>query len=155
MKRSLGFQIFLGIVCAAVIAIVGLGLYYSGSPVTERIRNLDQQRTQRLDSLSYTIDQYYQQERQLPNSLKDLSSAPIYIDNTNTIDPETGASFDYLPTATSTYQLCANFGQDSSIDNDNQPQPYGPNPNFWIHGVGHTCFTVKVRGADLVPPPKL
>lgn len=158
MKKSvspsptpMGLRLFVSIVCVVVAGVIGIGLYLSGSPAVERERRLDDQRTQRLNSLSYTIDEYYREEKQLPMTLDDISNSRTYFEKVNTLDPATNIPFDYQTTASTTYQLCATFTTDNQTEESLAARPYGV-PDFWRHSIGYTCFPVTVRGINDLKP---
>lgn len=123
-----------------VLVVAVTGLFISGSPSKERARRLDEQRVSHLESISYGIDQYWNTNSRLPQSLEELStSRNIFIQAIN--DPGTGELYTYERTGTDTYQLCASF--ETVTPNDERTQPVR-GTRFWAHGVGETCFGLEV-----------
>lgn len=146
-------------VIGTVVVVAGLGLYFSGSPVVERQRRLDDQRTQDLQQITYAVDQFNQQNARLPSSLDELRNSQSYVSPSILNDPESNAPFDYRTTGTSTYELCATFSTVLTDANNAQPMapaPYGaPVAGFWNHAAGHVCYSLHVTPtpAAVKPPP--
>lgn len=135
-------QIIAWTVSAGIAAAVIAGFVTFGTPAEERARRLDNQRVSDLQSISYAIDSYYNREKAMPATLKDLSTEQdVYIQSI--ADPDTQQVYPYQVKAATSYELCADFVTDSSLTQDiQQPAPYG---DFWKHSVGHTCYTLDVR----------
>lgn len=54
-------------------------------------------------------------------------------------DPVSGQSYDYRRVDEKSFELCAVFDRESSVD---RPRP---SADFWLHRTGRHCFVVKVR----------
>jgi hypothetical protein len=123
-----------GVVAGAAIAIVvcaiAAGLYVVGRPADERVRRLDQGRTQDLAVVRDAVLRYVDQYKRLPASLQDLTGLP----DAYRLDPVTGRPYEYRATGAATYELCADF--DRPVD----PQRAQFEDNTWKHGAGRTCF---------------
>lgn len=142
------------IVTVCVTVIVGYGLFISGSPQQERMRRLDAQRLNDLQSITYAIDQFYAIKFILPTSLAVLQQTrEVYLSSIS--DPESQTPYEYKQKDADTYQLCATF---QTIGDQNQNQyPNAPTPayrdgtpsGFWKHDAGRTCYTIDVR----IPSP--
>ncbi len=148
-SRPLALRIFLISVIAIVSAVALAGLFLSGSPVAERMRRLDTQRVNDLQQISYAIDTYWGMQQRLPERLDQLQTTrDVYVSSIR--DPQTQKDYDYLVTASSSYQLCADFQALSeptgpaSLRVATLPHPDKGTP-FWSHTAGHTCFSLTVR----------
>ncbi len=151
-----------GIGALAVMTVIS-GFLIIGSPSHIRALRLDQQRVSDLQTLQYSITNYYQQKRALPSALEALTD-PL----TGTIvplDPVTGQPYEYSMTSPLTFNLCANFSANST-DTAGQGayrDSYGGSystgysePGYmgqesFVHGMGRTCFSRTVD-PDKYPP---
>ena len=144
-------RIFHWTVVIVVFGVAIAGLFASGSPSNERAKRLDEQRVSQLESISYAIDQYWNQNKSLPATLTELeNSRNIFVQST--YDPETGIGYDYAVTGDRTYNLCAVF--DAPSRDDVNSAPSGPTSGFWKHSTGETCFPLEVtKTNEPVPMP--
>jgi len=139
------------------IAALVYGFNIIPSPHTEQLMVADHKRVIDLGSIQTTIDDYYQNNSVLPQSLNDLnynandSSTPL-----NKFDPQTRQPYVYFATSPTTYQLCATFSTDSSHDDanayDDQNNDYVSFSDQFKHPVGHYCFD-ESEAADDSPSP--
>ena len=67
-------RIFHWTVVIVVSGVAIAGLFASGSPSNERAKRLDEQRVSQLESISYAIDQYWNQNKSLPATLTELEN---------------------------------------------------------------------------------
>ena len=148
-RESIVIACLVGIVVLA--SIVG-GFFIIGSPETQRLIKLDQQRLNDLQNIQYQVINYWQQKQKLPASLTDLKD-PLS-GATIPVDPETQQNYAYrITTAPYSFELCANFAIDSSkIPGQNMSYPVrvaAPVPegtavhtgdDTWTHGIGQACF---------------
>ena len=136
--------IFIAIVVAAVVIVVGIGLYLSGTPSRARAEKFDQQRVNDLMQITGTIDSYYNDTHEkLPDSLQELNARyPLF---TPLADPLTHKSYEYRVVSTTTYELCATFQTDQQTQTAFVPRPiYDKGMPSWRHPIGRTCFTRTV-----------
>ncbi|HUF66984.1 MAG TPA: hypothetical protein VMM17_13495 [Gemmatimonadaceae bacterium] len=139
LRRYLGFAVLIAVVAIAIIA----GLYVLGSPAEQRLRRMDEVRTQELIATSYALDAYWRRNQQLPASLDELlqdRDASAILAGIDVI-----ATQGYKPRGPATYELCASFNRPSSEPGE---VPGGP---FWSHGEGTQCFVLEVEAADFQP----
>jgi hypothetical protein len=142
-----GLRAFAIALCAIVGLAVLAGLYVAGTPGNQRVRRLDQTRVDDLRSLRYAVDNFYADRKAVPERLEDLSD-PRY-GAYRTVDPETGAPYEYVRTDATHFQLCATFATDSAAVTDpRKPVPGIPDEDF-AHGVGRTCFTFNALTSQL------
>ena len=133
---------------AVVIIVAFASLFFIDSPMTERMRRIDDRRLSDLQSISYGIDTFVlKNNHQLPESLdalvkdRDLG----YLEN-QIKDPESKANYEYKKTGDKSYELCAIFALSTTeVENskaDDVYRAYGP---AWDHPVGRHCFALEVR----------
>lgn len=155
MKKSFsGSVILAAVVTACVIVVAGYGLFIAGSPTQERMRRLDAQRLNDLQSITYAVDQFYALKTQLPASLEELQrQREVYVSSIR--DPETQAFYEYQKAGATSYELCATFATegDQNQFSDGTRPAYPNTGSFWKHGVGRTCYTVDVRIQNPSPVP--
>ncbi len=139
-----------GAIGLVVVFVVG-AFFLIGSPAKQRILRFDGMRSEHLQSLKYSIDEYYSQVGNLPNSLEEITRAPYY--GSELRDPETGESYEYIVTGDRTYDLCATFEMASTDTN----VPHGSDMFAYEHEVGRQCFSLisPERNTDgtVVPSP--
>jgi hypothetical protein len=64
-------------------------------------------------------------------------------------DPATGAPYGYRALDSLRYELCATFDSaDSLAGRYDEP---GRSPEFWKHGAGTHCYTLRVTRAPAAP----
>ena len=114
--------------------VVGIGIYFSGSPGTTRQEALDAHRVRDLRDVKGAVNTYWKGHRMLPSSIDGSSAVPA--DSIALYDPVTGAPYEYRVTSDSTYELCAVFAH---------PSPEGEDPD-WRHPAGRHCFPLRPTG---------
>ncbi len=141
---------------ALILVTIVAGFFIIGTPWQARQYRLDDQRTQDLQNLQSQILSFYQSKQQLPSVLKQLEDPTLYFNVP--VDPETGASYEYIKDADLGFQLCATFtaaSRSQQINGRTTPVPasYGGKgiSDNWQHGVGRTCF-VRSIDPDFFPP---
>lgn len=149
IKKGLGFKIFIGGVCAAVLAAVIAGLMFSGSPESARSRQFDDMRSANLQEISYALEAYFNANGNLPSVLDGLLVKGRYPLN-SLKDPKTKENYEYKIIEGGKYELCAVFETDSSksgtYGNGMAAQPVYPYQgpevvSFFEHGIGRKCFS--------------
>ena len=130
----------------AVAASLVAGFWVAGSPSRARIVRLDDERERQLVEISNTIDRYWSQFNQLPESLGTLDATRSY--GVSSIrDPASDLPYEYLQTGERSYNLCASFDAPSEPDDETRRwrSRYGDASAFWEHGAGKKCFEVEVK----------
>lgn len=158
IKRGLGFKIFIGAVCAAVLAAIVFGLALSGSPESARSRQFDDMRSANLQEISFALESYFNVNGGLPTALDNLLVKGGYPVN-SLKDPKTKENYEYKIIGGGKYELCAVFETDSAENSysNNVPRPLYPYPgqeavNFFEHGIGRNCFSREaVKSAIPIP----
>lgn len=149
------FQRF-GIGVAAVVGVgIIIGFLVSGSPMTERLRSLDNTREDNLAALAGCVESYAQDIGRLPASLDELRRSNQYGYCASYMnDPETKAAYEYRVVVPSRqdalawvgeFELCANFDLPSDVQEEFSQYTY-VNANVWsVHEAGRSCDTVTAR----------
>lgn len=144
-KESLSKMIGGAVALVVLVAIVG-GFFIIGSPNTQRLYKLDEQKTSDLQTIQWQIVSYWQQKETLPDTL-DLLEDPLK-GYANPVDPQTGESYVYTMTGPLSFDLCATFNLASRVD---QPQYTYPANESWQHEEGEVCFS-RTIDPDLYGP---
>ena len=135
---------------AFALAVIIAGFFIVGTPSKQRAFRFDQERIGHLQGLQSEIINYWTLKERLPESLDKLRNeisgfAP-------SVDPETGAPYEYTIKEKLKFELCAAFTTDSMPDSKfnkgfSEPapvgryyDPYGTSINYWTHSAGRTCF---------------
>ncbi len=127
----------------ALVASVLLGFFLVGTPATQRLRRLDDQRVMSLTTIQSQVVSYYTRTRSIPLTLEDMNNP---LDGfVSPVDPVTGGSYEYNVKGELTFELCATFSTNSILGEVARPtEPYyGYDPLYnktWDHGTGRTCF---------------
>ncbi len=140
IRKILGLISFLIILSLIVITFIIMG-----SPKTQRQYRLDNLKVDNLQSIEANIDNYYTEKGALPAKLTDLE---INYNPNIIYDPINKEIFKYVVVDKTNYKLCANFLTET-------PEKTELLSNKWHHGVGETCFDLKVSQINnkLSPQP--
>ncbi len=140
-----------GVFGLIVIAII-MGFFATGSPKMERMRTLDNQRSENLSSLSSCISNYASQYKRFPKDLLSLQEASSFAYCSSSIkDPETGEFYEYAikeepknGEGEGVYELCASFSLVSDDTLINSDYRYNTSKLWYKHNSGRTCFSQRV-----------
>lgn len=148
------------VVVAIIIAAIILGFYTAGSPRTQRLMRLDDQRIDDLTTIQYTLSNHYRNKQALPETLIELNDPLVSISIPT--DPGTGAAYEYERTDEATFRLCATFalpqiivGEDADLS-DYTVRRLAEEAEQWPHDIGRTCFTREIdpdNHKSLIPLP--
>lgn len=143
-KNDKKVALYRNIFAIVIILSLVLGFYFNVSPSVSRAQREDQERVSRLQSIHYEVEQYYQENAALPESLEDIQDR-LY--NDQTMDPVTDEPFAYRTVDQDTYEICADF--ELSNRDRQQNGRYWANPD-WLHDAGEVCFE-KTMTITLTP----
>lgn len=144
-----------------VLASVIIGFIVMGSPQTQRLVRLDDQRVQALSSIQWQIVNYWQQKEKLPETLNQLQDpiSGFVIPS----DPVTGEMYGYQATGKNSFKLCSTFGASNKNSGVGASMPrtapvpikgYGNGiDENWQHDTGNVCFD-RTIDPYLYPPLK-
>ena len=121
-----------GVVAVVVAAVIG-ALAVIDSPAKERAKKLDDRRISDLREIERSIDLYWTRHESLPPDLETLEQEPgVEIPSE---DPESERPYEYRPSDSKTYELCAVFATET---------PEG-RYDLWTHGQGRQCFELEAE----------
>lgn len=135
-----------------IILTIAAGFLILGSPQTQRLYRLDDQRVQDLQSIQSQIVYNYQQKQKLISTLGDLSDSISYYSVPN--DPTTKQPYGFSVKGPLSFELCATFdttGRPGTDGSSAAVQPYGRATDNWQHVAGKVCFT-RAIDPELYPP---
>ena len=140
-------------ILGAVIALAAIiaGFIIVGSPSTQRVIRFDEQRINDLQSIKYSVDNYWQSKKTVPESLAVLESMGIVIP----VDPENGSTYEYEAISSPAgYKICATFDLPSDLKISNAgysvPTYPGSMQTDWSHNAGHVCFDMSGDNVSLI-----
>lgn len=140
------------VVAVAVFVSVAAGFFIIGSPMTQRLIQLDFKKEQDLQSLQWQILNFWQLKEKLPASLEELEDD--FGGFISPVDSETGKPYGYKVTGPMTFEICATFNLESTSATT-YPITSEPVKGFenetWKHGAGEHCFE-RVIDPERYPP---
>lgn len=120
-------------------ALVIAGFIIAGPPMRAHLARIDAQRLQDLDSVQQKILTYWQAKGELPTSLDQLKDDVVGYSPER--DPNSGESYGYRKTGTTSFELCANFAlQDSNAARSLPTWRQTGSSTSWNHDAGSYCF---------------
>lgn len=141
-----GYRLFITVSAAIIITAGIVGIWIAGSPAEQRARRLDQERANRMDQITYQIDEFYRMEKRLPSNLTDLKGKVSWWNEMSILDPESAAPFEYVTLSEKRYQICAVFLRTSDKNTGYRyPTAESTETPFWQHNDGRVCFERSVR----------
>ncbi len=150
-KKKLSETIALTVV-VAVLILIGSAFGTIGSPFTQRLVQLDNQRIMDLTSLQSAIVYHYQRTGALPESIDTLRD-PLsgFVEP---LDPETKLPYVYEKTGTLSFKMCATFateGDEMTIYGKASRPNIDSDWSRFEHGIGEVCFDRPID-PKLYPP---
>lgn len=142
-----GARLGLGVLVAGVLAVVGMGMWYSGSPMRARLLTQDRQRVADLMEIHARVERHYREKTELPASLAACDANPAtFIEKKR--DLVTGEPYFYRVVDATHFEVGANFALASAPDEPARRGPMvsgGPeHEGFWRHGAGSQVFRIDV-----------
>lgn len=154
-----------------VVLLIVFSFMVIGSPKSQRALRLDEKRIQDLQSVQWSIINFWQQKERLPETLAEISN-PLS-GTTIPVDPEfeKGRVYEYKKTADMSFELCATFSADMPkgwqeysngggiaypmmAERDvatSAPYPGVAANESWDHKIGRTCYE-RTIDKDMYPP---
>ncbi|OGY59218.1 MAG: hypothetical protein A3H06_02315 [Candidatus Colwellbacteria bacterium RIFCSPLOWO2_12_FULL_44_13] len=129
--------IIIGIVLAALI----VGVIAAGSPGEVRLKKIDEQRINTLQTLQWQVVSYWQNNEKLPKTIEELTAQ-----GKMPPDPVTGEPYEYEVTGEKTFKLCATF----TTKKLSTQGLYIPQNENWDHKAGYVCFE-RLMSEELYP----
>jgi type II secretory pathway pseudopilin PulG len=141
----------------SIIAVV-YGFSIVPSPGQEQIFATDHKRVVDLANIQSAVDDYYQTNNTLPQSLDEITtqtndpSTPL-----EKTDPQTKQPYEYTITSVYSYKICATFTTDSTKEqpneNDTTVPDYSSYQDQFKHPSGHFCFMEQEQPPNNPPYP--
>ena len=136
-----------GIAIGVVALVFGAAFLVVDSPVVARDKRADEQTLSWAQQTDSAVRDFYSRHDQLPATLADVKSDPLAFF-------ASAGSIGYEKTASTSYQLCADFVRSTLGESDPYSNPEAPT---WEHPIGHYCFDRTVeqpyaKGAPLTVP---
>jgi len=143
------FYVTLVLVLVAFIA----AWFFVESPKTARARRLDQNLIQNIANIENAVNNYYERNKKLPDSLNDLQAGQgIYLDKNSLSDPETKVLIVYQKSGDKDFSLCATFRVSSLASDQGKSVPYGGDMYSREHEAGYQCLPGNLYTAIKAAP---
>lgn len=141
-------------IALVLFALVG-SFFIMGSPKTQRLRRIDDQRVMSLQNMHYAVQDYYTEFKTLPTSTDQVFARVSPGANTAS-DPQTGELYQYEVTGSTTYKLCATFSlmsyerewAMSGAGRISTMGLYGTEAD-WTHDGGYYCYDRRIEAYRL------
>lgn len=134
-------RIFLYASLIAVIAIFTASLFTVESPTETRNRKLDEAILDKFNEIDNAMNEYYFENKSMPENLDILVSEFTYITEDSLTDPVAKKKFEYKKVSDNAYELCADFRASNKNDNEEDYMGY---KDRWPHDSGYQCLKQKV-----------
>ncbi|BFT94167.1 MAG: hypothetical protein MNSN_11080 [Minisyncoccus archaeiphilus] len=111
------------------------------SPTEARNKKIDQKTISDLDMINRAVDEFYNDKKVLPVTLKDIEIEKYqYMEFNQFTDPDTGTYYEYKVIDDKKFELCTDF-LSSNLDSDNRSYDYY---SSWRHDKGYQCISRRV-----------
>lgn len=132
---------------AILLVSIVLGFAVIGSPRTQRILRLDEQKITDLQNIQWQVINYWQVNGFIPNEMPNLPNDPQNSDLYEYRD----TGYEYRKTGDLSFELCAGFNREKSVPQNQRMVGEGPyfkggmnqNDN-WDHPAGWYCFPREI-----------
>lgn len=133
-------------ICAIIglvitIAALVVAFMINESPREARARRHDIEVLGHFSQIDATINSYFADKKQLPNSLDDLKDQIPYLNAAALKDPESGIPYQYHKNSDNEYELCATFKSDNTEPEHQTDYIY---TDTWPHRIGEQCLKQTV-----------
>lgn len=142
-KRNKVFAWISGLI---ILALIVAGFSIMGSPRTQRLLRIDQNKVNDLQNIQWQIVNFWQQKGELPEALANLSDpiSGFVVPK----DPQSGEEYEYrILNKPLSFELCAEFNLSSRKNGVNtiamrplMPEAIGVKEDVWTHEAGRYCF---------------
>lgn len=140
--------------CFLKTALVGLiaisvagAVYVTGGPVKAGYLAQDKKRVRDLREIYYKVDQFYQAEGRLPNTLQECDTNPNMFISIKK-DATTGKPYGYKVVGDRNFELSCNFDLPSpKRERGQEKMSYyvDYDESFWTHPAGNHSFTIQLK----------
>jgi len=136
-SRDMVVMIFTWASAALVLAAFIAAWFFVESPAISRARRLDQNLMNNIYSLESAVNNFYEINKTLPESLATLENSEVYLSKRMLTDPDSQEPIVYNKLSDKTFEFCATFRMDSTTDDMNSGYR-GDNKN---HQAGYQCVS--------------
>lgn len=151
-QRAKQVRIFTLVISVTILAAIVGGFVTMGSPKTERLRQFDRARIERLQTLVNTATYYYQRNQRLARTIDELQAEAGYpVDFTN---PDTNEPLVYRVSTGTSFEVCGVFATERPAIRDvgiNRPLSGKYDVYNQPYQQGEQCFTFTINPADFPP----
>lgn len=136
-----------GSLALIIIAFIA-SLFAVETPTQARNRKLDEAIISDFNNISTAIENYYQDNKKLPNNLNGLKEDSNFLTGDDIKDPIDGQEYEYKIIDDKTYELCAAFrisNKDESEIKNEYSAPAYIYSEFYLHDSGYQCLKNKIN----------
>ncbi len=133
---------FYSTLCIVVIVFLS-GILFVESPHETRLRKIDQLTISKLDNIDRAINDYFEDNEQLPDYLEELHKEVVYLHSDGIEGVINGEVFEYRVLEEQKYRICADFNLATEEINKDMPKEYYE--ERWKHKAGKECFIKKIN----------
>ena len=145
--------LYLAIIVVGVIVVWGFLLV--GSPSFNRKLSADRNRIDDLGQISFGVEQYFDQQKKLPDNLIDLEKVRYGYGLARRLeDPTSKKPYDFKVKDLYSYELCAEFelaSKEAELEKRRYNYYGGSSRTYWEHEIGHHCFLFEIPVAKINP----
>lgn len=138
----------------AVLAAIIVGFVVIGSPKTQRLMKIDDQKVYNMQEIQSQVLNYWQAKQTVPENLGELTDS--FSGYQAPTDPQTQAPYEYRKISATSFELCATFNTESRNGAELSiaaPGMYGVQES-WQHEAGRACFTRTIDPTLYAPRGK-
>ncbi|NCN99566.1 hypothetical protein GW920_00340 [Candidatus Falkowbacteria bacterium] len=135
-SRNKVVMVFTWASVALVLAAFIAAWFFVESPAISRARRLDQNLMNNIYSLESAVNNFYEINKTLPESLATLENSEVYLSKRMLADPDNQEPIVYNKLSDKTFEFCATFRMDSTTDDMNSGYR-GDNKD---HQAGYQCL---------------
>lgn len=130
---------------AVVIAVFIASLFFVESPTETRNRKFDNTILDKFSQIDSAINNYYFDNKILPESLNIIQEEFNYITTDDLVDPATREQFKYQVLEEKKYELCATFRASNIAVEIIQDEFY---KERWPHEAGEQCISQRITDIE-------
>jgi hypothetical protein len=146
-------KIFFFATLTLVLAAFIAAWFFVESPSLARAKRLDQSLVSNIYSLESAVNNYYDKNEKLPDSLDVLvSDRSINLDSKLTMDVDTKAPITYHKLNDKEFEFCATFRTDSLADRTDRPYYPSSEGGSKEHAAGYQCLLGNLYSAVKAQP---
>lgn len=151
-KKDKVLKIFFISSLSAVIAVFIGAFFVADNPSLVRNRRLDDNIMNKFNSIDNCVNQYYQENKKLPEDLNQAGENCDFMIDKSLKDEVNGKAFEYRALDNKKYELCAEFRTSNKDLNKNDNGGYysAPEMRSMIHDKGWQCLGRRITYEDSV-----